>query len=247
MKARLGVLNLHGFTSSLDCVNCLNPYIEALGVPYRMPTLRGHMQTPEALIGVTWKDWYADAEAALEDLLTEADKVAVVGLSMGGLVTLHLAAEHPDEVDSIALVAAALKFRDPLAPGNTLSFLRPVIGRFVKWWAMTPNYTDKELENLANNYRRAPMDAIVSLLEYSQYVEGRLPEVRVPALILHSHKDQTIDPKAAQIIHDRISSTDKRLVWFERTSHEMMRDLEREKVFETIQAFLKERLEKTQS
>jgi len=247
MKAKLGVLNLHGFTSSLDCVNGLNPYIEALGVPYRMPTLRGHMQTPEALMGVTWKDWYADAEAALKDLLTEAERVVIVGLSMGGLVTLHLAAEYPNEVDSIVTVAAALKYLNPLAPGKPLSFLRPVVRKLVKWWPMPPNYTDKELERLDTNYERAPMDAIVSLLDYSEYVEARLPEVRAPALVIHSKKDQTIDPLAAQTIHDRTSCTEKELVWFERSSHEMMRDLEREKVFETIQAFLKKRLEKAQS
>jgi len=247
MKAPLGVLNLHGFTSSLDCVNGLNPYIEALGLPYRMPVLRGHMQTPEALVGVTWRDWYADAEAALKDLLTEAEKAVVAGLSMGGLVALHLAAEHPEHVDAIALVAAALKLRNPLAPGNALSFLRPVVGRLVHWWPMPPNYADKELEKYDTNYDRAPMDAIVSFLDYTTYVEGRLPEVRAPALIIQSHKDQTVAPKSAQIIHDRIASTDKRIVWFERSHHEMMRDLEREKVFETIQAFLKERLAKVKA
>ncbi len=247
MKAPLGVLNLHGFTSSLDCVNGLNPYIEALGLPYRMPILRGHMQTPEALVGVTWRDWYADGEAALRDLLGEAEKAVVVGLSMGGLVTLHLAAEHPDEVDAIALVAAALRLRNPLAPGNALSFLKPIAGRLVRWWPMPPNYADKELEKYDTNYRRAPMDAIISFLEYTAYVEGRLPEVRAPALIIQSHKDQMVDPKSAQIIYDRIASTDKRIVWFERSYHEMMRDLEREKVFETIQAFLRERLAKVKA
>ncbi|GAB4506265.1 MAG: alpha/beta fold hydrolase [Anaerolineales bacterium] len=246
MKAPLGVLNLHGFTSSLDCVNGLNPYIEALGLPYRMPVLRGHMQTPEALVGVTWRDWYADGEAALRDLLTEADKAVVVGLSMGGLVALQLAAEHPDQVDSIALVAAALKLRNPMAPGNALAFLQPLVRKLVRWWPMPPNYADKELEKYDTNYDRAPMDAILSFLEYTAYVEGRLPEVKVPALIIQSYKDQTVDPKSAQIIHDRIASTDKRIVWFERSHHEMMRDLEREKVFETIQAFLKERLAKVQ-
>ncbi len=246
MKAPLGVLNLHGFTSSLDCVNGLNPYIEALGLPYRMPVLRGHMQTPEALIGVTWRDWYADAEAALRDLLTEADKAVVVGLSMGGLVALQLAAEHPDQVDSIALVAAALKLRNPMAPGNALAFLQPLVRKLARWWPMPPNYADKELEKYDTNYDRAPMDAILSFLEYTAYVEGRLPEVKVPALIIQSYKDQTVHPKSAQIIHDRIASTDKRIVWFERSHHEMMRDLEREKVFETIQAFLKERLAKVQ-
>ncbi len=241
-KAPLGVLNLHGFTSSLDCVNGLNPYIEELGLPYRMPVLRGHMETPEALKGVHWSDWYEDAETALKDLLTEVEQAVVVGLSMGGLVALHLAAEHPDDIDAIALVAAALKLKDPMAPGGPLSFLRPVVGRVIKWWPMPPNYADKELEKLDTNYERAPMDAILTFLEYTEYVSSRLPEVRAPALILQSWKDQTVKPESAQIIHDRISSTEKRIVWFERSHHEMMRDLERERVFETIQAFLRERI-----
>jgi carboxylesterase len=243
-KALLGVLNLHGFTSSLDCVNGLNPYIEALGLPYRMPILRGHMQTPEALIGVRWEDWYEDAETALEDLLTEVDRVVVVGLSMGGLVTLHLAAEYPDDIGAIVLVAAALKLNNPLAPGGVLSFLRPLVGQVIKWWPMPPNYADKELEKLDTNYERAPMDAIVSFLEYTEYVGSRLPDVRAPALILQSQQDQTVAPESAQIIHDGIRSTDKAIVWFDETHHEMMRDLECERVFETIQAFLKERAAK---
>jgi carboxylesterase len=243
-KAPLGVLNLHGFTSSLDCVNGLNPTIEALGLPYRMPILRGHMQTPEALIGVTWHDWYADGQAALLDLLTEVDKAVVVGLSMGGLVALQLAAEHGDQIDSIVLVAAALRFNNPLAPGMSLSFLRPVVSKLVKWWPMPPNYADKSLEEYDTNYDRAPMDAIASLLEYSAYVESRLPEVHVPALILQSKADHLIQPESAQIIHDQIASTDKRIVWFEQSKHEMMRDMECGLVFETIDEYLKERTEK---
>jgi len=246
-KAPLGVLNLHGFTSSLDCVNGCNPYIEELGLPYRMPVLRGHMQTPEALVGVHWKDWYEDAEAALQDLLTEVQRVVVVGLSMGGLVTLHLAAEHPDDIDAIVLVAAALKLNNPLAPGGALSFLRPVVGRLVKWWSMPANYADKELERLDTNYERAPMDAIITFLEYTEYVRSRLPEVRAPALILQSLKDETVNPESAQIIYDNISSTEKSIVWFDESHHEMMRDLERERVFETIQAYLRERLAKAQA
>ncbi|MFO7742587.1 MAG: hypothetical protein R6X31_09775 [Anaerolineae bacterium] len=51
----LGVLILHGFTSSLDCVRGVESAVKALGVPTRMPTLRGHgAESPEALRGVTW-------------------------------------------------------------------------------------------------------------------------------------------------------------------------------------------------
>ena len=57
-----GVLIVHGFTSSLDCVNGVQPFVQDLGLPTRMPVLRGHgAESPEALRGVTWHDWVADA------------------------------------------------------------------------------------------------------------------------------------------------------------------------------------------
>ena len=69
--ADLGVLLLHGYTSSLDTVNGLLPTLERMGLPYRMPVLRGHGTHPRDLRGVTARDWYGDASAALDDLLRE--------------------------------------------------------------------------------------------------------------------------------------------------------------------------------
>jgi carboxylesterase len=244
-KRKLGVLNLHGFTSSLDCVSGLNPTLDKLALPYRMPVLRGHMQTPEALVGVRWQDWVTDAEAALCDLLTEVEKVVVVGLSMGGLVALQLAMEHADQVDAVVTVAAALRFNNSLAPGRVMSPLRPLVARLVKWWPMPIRRADPALLPLDNNYRRAPMDAIASLLEYSAVIERRLAEVKAPILILETHADQTVDPRSAQIIYDRVSSVEKRIVWFDVSTHEMMRDCEAPAVFAQIEAFLRERIAAT--
>jgi alpha-beta hydrolase superfamily lysophospholipase len=80
----LGVLILHGFTSSLDTVKPVASAVRELGLPTRMPILEGHgAQSPEALRGVTWHDWLADAEAALQELLTEAEQAIVFGHSEG--------------------------------------------------------------------------------------------------------------------------------------------------------------------
>jgi len=234
----LGGLILHGFTSSLDCVSPLVSVVEHYDLPYRMPVLRGHGTQPEDLIGVGWPDWYADAEEALDDLLQEVERGIVMGLSMGGLVTLQLAAEHPEEVAGVVCIATALRLSDPLAPGNPLSFLRPVVMKVVKFWPMPPDYADKELEALDTNYTRAPLDAINSLLEYGPYVEGWLSEVRAPALIVQSHLDPTVKPESAQVIYDGISSEDKEVVWFHKSHHEMLRDLERESVVEAADRFV---------
>ncbi len=233
-KQRYGVLALHGFTSHVACVADLRFALDEMNVPYRIPVLRGHGTKWEDLQGVTAQDWFADAEAAMQDLLTECRKVFVVGLSMGGLVTLELAMRHPKDVVGITTVAAALRFQDKLA------FMSPVMAKLLSSWPSPSAYHDKSLEQQRNrNYPRFATGAFVELYKYSKRIEQDLTFVHCPALILHSRKDQVIHPDAAQAIHDKISSTSKKLVWFERSGHEMMLDMESEAVVSTIAEWLK--------
>jgi len=243
-KTAYGVLIVHGFTSSLDCVNGLEPPLKALGLPTRMPVLRGHgAQSPEALRGVTWPDWVADAEVTLQDLLTEAERAIVFGHSMGGLVALTLAADHPDVIDSIVVAAAAVQLTSPFAPGRPLHFLAPLVARVMKKMDMPPVYADPALAQYDTNYRWAPIDASASLMEFAKVTRRRLPEVRVPALIMQSRKDTTVAPESAEIIHDGISTPPghKRITWFEVTEHEMFRDCEREATIGAVVNYVRER------
>jgi len=233
-KQRFGVLALHGFTSHVACVADLRFALDEMGVPYRFPIMRGHGTTWEDLKRVKAADWYADAEAALMDLLTECRRVFVVGLSMGGLVTLDLAMKHPKNVAGIVTVAAALKFQDKLA------FLSPLLAKVASSWPSPKAYHDKALEKQRNrNYPKFATDSFAELYRYARHIEENLSFVHCPALILHSKVDQVIQPQAAQIIHDRISSTSKKLVWFEKSGHEMMLDMESEAVIRTIADYLK--------
>ncbi len=233
-KKRFGVLILHGFTSHVGCVSDLRFPVQELGLPYRIPVLRGHGGEWQDLKGVTAADWYEDAENSLLDLLTECRKVVIVGLSMGGLVTLDLAAHHRKSVHSIVTVAAALKFKDPLAGFS------PVMAKVVKSWPSPRAFVDRQLEKERNrNYPKFPTGAFAELYKYSKKVEHNLSFVSADALIIGSKKDQIIHPKAAHTIHDKISSKQKRMVWFEESGHEMLLDLEAGKVTEVIADFLK--------
>ncbi|MBU0490809.1 MAG: lysophospholipase [Chloroflexi bacterium] len=243
-KKPYGVLIVHGFTSSLDCVNGVEAPIQALGLPTRMPVLRGHGgETPEALRGVAWTDWVADAEAALQDLLTEADKAIVFGHSLGGLVALTLAADHPDVVDSIIVAAGAIQLANPLAPGRPLHFLAPLVTRLIDKVNMPPVYTDPALAQYDTNYAWAPTDAVSTLFDLIKTVRRRLPEIHVPALIMHSRKDTTVAPEASEVIYNNIGTPpdQKRLVWFEVTEHEMFRDCESDATIQTVVDYVRER------
>jgi carboxylesterase len=248
-KQPLGVLIIHGCTSSLDCVRGLEPPIKALGLPTRMPVLRGHgAKSPEALRGVTWHDWVADGETALQDLLTEAERVIVFGHSMGGLVAMTLAAEHALAVDSLVLAAAAVQLVSPLAPGRPLHFLVPVVRRIVRKWDLPPVYADPRLAQYDDNYRWAPMDALLSFAEFTEVTRRRLAEVRVPTLILQSRKDTTVAPESADLIYNGISTPQegKQIVWFDVTEHEMFLDCEREATIEAVVQYVRERAGLTQ-
>jgi carboxylesterase len=239
---RLGVLLLHGYTSSLKTVDGLVPHLEAAGIPYRMPVLRGHGTTYEDLRGVTSADWYADAETALLDLAREVDKVAVVGLSMGGLVALDLAARHPELVASVVTVAAALRFKDPLAR------LTGAIAKVVPTWPSPNSFNDHTLKPRCENYPKFTTDSFASLFAYSQEMERRLPEIKVPVCVLQSKRDQIVAPVAANVIYERVGSEHREIHWFEHSGHEMMQDLEADAVLARIMDYLgRVRTEKAQA
>ncbi|HEY1014199.1 MAG TPA: alpha/beta fold hydrolase [Herpetosiphonaceae bacterium] len=234
---QLGCLVLHGFKSSSNSVNRVPVRLARHGIPYRMPLLRGHGTRPEDLQGVTWHDWYADASAALDDLRREAKRIVIIGLSMGGLVSLHLTAANPQDVIGVATVGAAIRFCDRRAPyARFIAPFMPMVGN--ENHDRGQGWADPELGRRHNGYLRFPASAFVSLWRYARLVERQLPRVLAPLLIIHSRVDRTIPPEAATVIHRLAGSADKELVWFERSGHEMLRDSEADGVLDEIERFV---------
>jgi len=230
--AKLGVLVLHGFTSSLRTVDGLAPRLEAAGLPFRMPVLRGHGTHYTDMATATAQDWYDDAEAALLELSREVDAVVVVGLSMGGLVAINLGIRHPDLVAGVATMAAALRFRDPLAG------VAPLLSKVFKSWPSPESFNDPSLKSDCENYPRFMTESFGSLLNYAQETEKRLPQLRAPISIIHSKRDQVIAPISANIIYRDVASKHRELHWFERSGHEMGQDCEKEAVFDEVMGFV---------
>ncbi len=231
---KLAVLVLHGFTSSTDTVDGLLPYLEEAGIPYERPILRGHGTRYQDMRGVTAQHWYVDADRALLKLWNQGYHVVVVGLSMGGLVALELAMRHPDVVAGVVSIAAALKFKDPL------SSLTGLLAKLVRYWPSPESFNDPELAKNCTNYPMFATDAFASLYDYSKEIAERLPEVHVPIRILQSKKDQVVAPESANIIYEKVSSPLRQILWFERSGHEMMQDMEAEAVFDEVMHFVNE-------
>lgn len=238
MAAPIGVLILHGFTGSRATVEAVVPRAEALGLPWRLPRLRGHWTLPADLVGVTYADLLADAGAALSELCAAATRVAVVGLSVGGLLALNLALDRPSDVESLAVLAPALRYVNPLAGASTL------LAPFVKTWTGDPagGFADKSLAARSGNYTSFPTATFVSIYRAGRRVEARLPEISAPLLAIGARQDRTVQPRCAQLVYDRAGSAQKELVWFERSGHEMLLDCEADAVADRVGQFLAQRV-----
>lgn len=240
MKDPYGVLLLHGFAASLDCIQSVDLRIQEQGLPTCLPILRGHSGgLPETLRGVTWRDWLDDAETALVGLQREVDKIIVVGYSMGGLLALHLAAGYRRALDSIVLAAAGIELATPFAADQPLHPLLPLVARVRAQQPLASSHT--AVSNV--HYPWAPAGAFAELVELAEATERLLPEVHTPALILQGRHDSVASPHSADIIFDGISTPpwDKRVLWFEQTDHILFCDCERQAVIDAVIGYVRER------
>jgi carboxylesterase len=234
MSEPYGVLVLHGLGSSQASVAALAERLARDGLPTEVPWLRGHGTRPEDLRGVTWPDWYADAATALDRLLERCASAAVVGLSMGALVALHLAVERSERLRAVVAVAPALYQAHPLAP------LVPLVAPFRRYLpAPTTCFNDRACgARVARGYERLPTSAVLTLLAYARWLEPRLHRIQTPTLIVHSRTDRVIRPDSATRIYARLGAAEKELCWFERSGHEMFLDCEGDAVLAVVERFI---------
>ncbi|HZY40635.1 MAG TPA: alpha/beta fold hydrolase, partial [Anaerolineae bacterium] len=90
-RGPIGCVLLHGFTAAPKELRPLGDYLAARDVTVRGVLYAGHGTCPEALARTGWRDWVASAEAAVDELRGRCRQVWSIGLSLGGLISLHLA------------------------------------------------------------------------------------------------------------------------------------------------------------
>ena len=245
-KDAFGVLIIHGFTATLDSVSSLIEPLEKLSPHVSVPVLTGHGEpSPEMLRGVTWCDWMRDAEAAFHGLAEKVDKVFVVGHSMGALIALNLAAKYQgNQLDAIVLAAPAFRLASMLGPGRPLHFLAPMLQSFIKSWDLNIAFSDRDMKSREVHYLWAPTDAIMSFFELISFTESRLHDVRCPMLIMHNRNDQTVTHDSSDIVFNGVATepSEKDIVWFERSEHQMFCDSEQEVAIRTIVDYISSRI-----
>ncbi|MFD7921763.1 alpha/beta hydrolase [Streptomyces sp. NPDC059740] len=227
----VGVLLCHGFTGSPQSVRPWAEHLADRGMTVSLPLLPGHGTRWEDMQTTTWQDWYAEVDRALRELTERCRHVFVCGLSMGGALALRLAARHGDAVSGVVVVNPAIRVHDAAAP--LLPVLRHLV-RSVK--GITNDVARPDAPEIG--YDRTPLHAAHSLRRFFQLVDGELPRVTQPLLVMTSPQDHVVPPSDSERVLGRVSSSQVRHVLLERSYHVATLDHDAGKIFADSEAFI---------
>lgn len=230
----VGALLVHGYTGSPQGMRGLGEFLSSKGINCVGPRLPGHGTTWQDLNARTQQEWRECVESNFDALKARCDEVFIVSLSFGSALCLELAAKRPDEVAGLVSLAGIVFTKDPRR------HLAPVIRRVLKSLPGVGNdIADPDMKELA--YDRLPTTSTYQMLRQLNDTRAVLPQVTCPILVMHGRGDHTVHPDNAQYIYDNVGSTDKELIYLERSYHVITLDLERDVVFEAAYNFIKER------
>lgn len=236
--AELAVLLLHGFTGSPWELRPVGESLAARGVHVRCPRLPGHGTTPEAMLFAGVTEWLAAATEALE-ALAGAKRVALIGLSMGGLLAMVLAARHRAKVKGLVLMAPALRLK--ARDARLLRRLRPLRALQVREQWIIKKGTDIESAEVragAPVLPRYPLSRVFDLFALADLAREAEPRIGCPSLIIGAVNDHVVDTEAVMALQERLPFS--RRVLLQRGFHIIPRDTDRAVALTEIAHFVEE-------
>lgn len=227
----VGVLLCHGFTGSPQSLRPWAEYLAERGLTVSLPLLPGHGTRWEDMQLTGWPDWYAEVDRELRALRDRCAQVFVAGLSMGGALALRLAARHGDAVSGVVVVNPANKVH------GLSAYALPVARHLVRSTKGIASDIAKE-GSVELGYDRVPLHAAHSLRNFFRMVDGELPQVTQPLLLLRSPQDHVVPPADSARILGRVSSMDVREILLEQSYHVATLDHDADRIFEESHSFI---------
>lgn len=249
-----GVLLLHGYLATPEEMRGLAEFLAHRGLRVYAPLVAGHGTALREFGRTTWRDWHASVESALAELQAECAQVFVVGMSLGALQALHLAAHHPELAGVAALAPPAVMFFDERRPWRKGSDMKLWLLARMPWLAklyrgessdgvpmfLHADMRGEEARRKRIYYRFNPAGGVLELLKYAAHVRAELAQIAQPLLLVHSPLDHTVPPRSSELVFERVSSEDKTLDLETAANswHVLVEDVDAPEVFAKVHGFI---------
>lgn len=226
-----GALVVHGFTGNPGSMRGVAEALASAGFHIEMPLLPGHGTTVDDMLPTRWADWAAAAEAAYQTLAARVQKVVVVGLSMGGALTLRLGADHPEIAGLVCINPAT----QPQAQ-EVIEMIQGMIdGGMEVMPAIGSDIADPDAHESA--YDATPLRPLLSMVTDGLGALAECyPAMQQPLLLLNSPQDHVVEPVQGDYLAAHYGGPLERIL-LERSYHVATQDYDKDLVFSSTVAF----------
>jgi carboxylesterase len=237
-RSKPACLLIHGFTGTPKEMRWMGEYLNEQGLTCLGVRLTGHATDPEDMIRSNWTDWTASVEDGYHLLRGVTDDIFLMGLSMGGILSLLMSTR----LEVRGVVGMSTPYKLPDDPR-----LRHIdwIARMIPYMPKSDeepgaSWFDKEAWKGHVSYPQNPVRSIGQLNTLLGEMRAALPKIDVPVLLIHSKDDRYVLPENMELIHADLKKTsDKTKLYVTGSGHVVTRDAARRQVFESVLEFVR--------
>jgi carboxylesterase len=227
----IGVLVSHGFTGTPQSMRYYGEALHRAGYTVIGPLLRGHGTTPVDMARTTAQDWIQSIKEALDKLRQTCSNIFITGLSMGGTLSLYMAAVYPEVFKGVITINAAVQLETPELAIMALDPQAPIhipgIGSDIK----DPN--SKELA-----YLEVPVASLKEAYALSCVTQDLLPKIKCPVLVITSRDDHVVSPTNGRLIPNRLIVNRIESLWLDNSYHVATIDNDKDLICERAHGFI---------
>ncbi len=237
VRAAVGVIVVHGFTGSPISTRPMGERLHADGYTVSVPRLPGHGTSAKDMGRTRYADWLAEVERQLDMMSGRCDQVVLVGLSMGGTLSLDVGSRR--DVAGVVSINAQILDREgllvKLAP--VLQHLTPMVP------AKLAGLTEDDIAKPGvseHAYATVPTKSGYSMARALPRIRAQIAEMSAPVLVAWSPQDHSVPPSNSKALLELIGSPDVRQLVLEQSYHVATLDLDQQLLEDTVSAFIAE-------
>ena len=233
-------LLIHGFTGTPKEMRWMGEYLHRQGHTCLGIRLAGHATQPQDMIRSRWTDWTASVEDGYNLLRSLTTDIFLVGLSMGGTLSLLMSTRLAPRVKGVVAMSTPARL-----PSDYPTWLLEFLSHFIKFSSKTngppgSGWFDQAAYKEQISYEKNPVRSVAELKKVILAMRAALPKVDVPVLLMHSRDEKYILPDNLEYIYERLVNTpDKTKLYLTGSGHVLPRDASREQVFKAASEFIR--------
>jgi len=231
------VILVHGWTSTPYEMRVLGEQLNKEGFAVDAPLLSGHGTKPEHLEHVIWEQWVNDVDRAYKRIKKQYKKVYLGGMSLGGSLSLHVAAQNKD-VDGLILMSTPYRMKHERVGLFAAHITRKFVSYKKKYYPRMLNAQPSITQLIS--YQQYPMNSAFEAFEAIKQTHHKLYNITQPVFLIQPKKDHLVSSGSAEEIYKRVQSEKKEMRFIEKASHNFMGNGNHAEVFDSVIYFIKQ-------